>query len=194
MRKSALMYPALFIAAALPSVAYAHVGMAETGGLMHGLAHPFGGLDHVCAMLAVGIWAAQQGGRSVWAVPLTFVGVMALGSSWGMLGSALPFVEPGIALSVSLLGVLIAAAIRLPLWLGSSMVGLFALWHGHAHGAEMPAAASPMAYALGFILATALLHIAGIAFGLSMQRAARERIMHWTGASIALCGAYLAMA
>jgi len=179
----------------LPSFAYAHVGgFAETSGFLHGLLHPASGLDHVCAMLAVGLWAAQMGGRSVWVVPLTFVSVMALGGALPMLGIGLPFVEQGIVLSVLLLGVLIAASIRLPLWLSSGMVGLFALWHGHAHGTEMPELASGIGYALGFMLATALLHAAGIAFGLGVQRLARERIVHFSGASIALCGVYLAVA
>lgn len=175
----------------LPSLAYAHVGLSGADGFVHGLAHPASGLDHVCAMLAVGLWAAQMGGRSIWAVPLTFVGVMALGGALPMLGISLPFVEQGIVLSVLLLGILIAASIRLPLWLSSGMVGLFALWHGHAHGAEMPALASGIEYALGFMLATALLHAVGIAFGLGMQRRARERAIHAAGASIALCGIYL---
>ncbi|OGT10480.1 MAG: urease accessory protein [Gallionellales bacterium RIFCSPLOWO2_12_FULL_59_22] len=179
----------------LPSFAYAHVGgFAETGGFLHGLAHPTSGLDHVCAMLAVGLWAAQMGGRSVWAVPLTFVGVMALGGALPVLGIGMPFVETGIVLSVLLLGVLVAAAVRLPLWLSSGMAGLFALWHGHAHGAEMPELASGAGYALGFMLATALLHVIGIAFGLGMQRLARERAIHAAGAGIALCGVYLAVA
>jgi len=203
MSKPAWMYSVSFIAAALllPTFACAHTGVGETGGFLHGLAHPVSGLDHLCAMLAVGLWAAQMGGRPVWAVPLTFVGVMALGGVLGTLGISLPFVEPGIVLSVLLLGVLIAAAIRLPFWLSGSMVGLFALWHGHAHGAEMPAAASGMAYALGFMLATASLHIIGIGFGLGMQRLpvlsrverTRERIVRLTGAGIALCGVYLAV-
>jgi len=174
--------------ALLPSLAYAHVGVGETSGFVHGLTHPASGLDHVCAMLAVGLWAAQTGGRSVWAVPLTFVSVMALGGVLPMLGIGLPFVEQGIALSVLLLGVLIAAVVRLPLWLGSAMVGLFALWHGHAHGAEMPELASGAEYAFGFVLMT---HVIGIAFGLRMQRLARERVIHAVGASIALCGIYL---
>ena len=178
----------------LPSFAYAHVGVGEASGFMHGLTHPTSGLDHLCAMLAVGLWAAQMGGRSVWAVPLTFVGVMALGGALPMLGIGLPFVEPGIVLSVLLLGALIAAAVRLPLLSSSSMVGLFALWHGHAHGAEMPELASGIGYALGFMLATALLHAIGIAFGLGMQRLARERAIHAAGAGIALCGVYLAVA
>ena len=175
----------------LPTFAHAHVGLGEAGGFLHGLTHPASGLDHVLAMLAVGLWAAQTGGRSIWAVPSTFVGVMALGGALPVLGISLPFVEQGIVLSVLLLGVLIAASVRLPLWLGSGMVGLFALWHGHAHGAEMPALASGIGYALGFMLATALLHVIGIAFGLGMQRWAREHVIRAAGASIALCGMYL---
>lgn len=177
--------------ALLPSLAYAHVGIGEASGFLHGLTHPTSGLDHLCAMLAVGLWAAQMGGRSIWAVPLTFVSVMALGGALPLLGISLPFVEQGIVLSVLLLGVLIAAAIRLPLWLSGGMVGLFALWHGHAHGAEMPAASSGIGYALGFLLATALLHAIGIAFGLGMQWLTRERIIRAAGAGIALCGVYL---
>jgi urease accessory protein len=184
----------LFVAAGalLPPFAYAHIGVGEAGGFMRGLAHPASGLDHVCAMLAVGLWAAQMGGRAVWIVPLTFVGVMVLGGVLPMLGISLPFVEQGIVLSVLLLGVLIAAAVRLPLWLSSSIVALFALWHGHAHGAEMPESASAIRYMLGFVLATASLHVAGIAFGLAMQRLARERVARLAGMSIALCGVYLA--
>jgi urease accessory protein len=177
----------------IPAVAQAHVGVGEASGFMHGFAHPLGGLDHLCTMLAVGLWAAQMGGRSVWFVPLTFISVMALGGVLPLLGIALPFVEQGIVLSVLLLGVLITAAIRLPLWLGSSMVALFALWHGHAHGAEMPENASGVGYALGFMLATASLHVAGIGFGLGMQRLAHIQLIRAVGASIALCGVYLAM-
>jgi len=196
MGQSTLMRLRLSVAALmfLPSFAYAHVGVGDASGFMYGLTHPTGGLDHVCAMLAVGLWAAQMGGRLVWAVPLTFVGVMALGGALPMLGISLPFVEPGIVLSVLLLGVLIAASVRLPLLLSSSMVGLFALWHGHAHGAEMPELASGIGYALGFMLTTALLHAIGIVSGLGLQRWARERAIHAAGAGIALCGAYLAVA
>jgi len=185
--------------ALLPSLAYTHVGIGETGGFLHGLTHPVSGLDHICALLAVGLWAAQTGGRSMWAVPLTFVSVMALGGILPLLGIGLPFAEQGIALSVLLLGVLIAASVCLPLWLSGSMVGLFALWHGHAHGTEMPALASGIEYVLGFMLATVLLHVVGIAFGVGMQRlpvlslaeGARERAIRAAGASIALCGMYL---
>lgn len=200
MNKSVLLRSAAAIATGvlLPSLAYAHTG-DHSGGFIHGLAHPASGLDHLCAMLAVGLWAAQTGGRSLWAVPLTFAGVMALGGALPALGIGLPFVEQGILLSVLLLGVLVAASARLPLWLASSMAGLFALWHGYAHGAETPAWASGMSYAAGFVLATLLLHAAGIAFVLGMhrqgawQRACRQ-FVRLAGSVIALCGVYLAVA
>ncbi|MFZ2302718.1 MAG: HupE/UreJ family protein [Gallionella sp.] len=193
MSQPTLMRLSVIAGLLLPSFAYAHVGdISGASGFLHGITHPTGGLDHICAMLAVGIWAAQTGGRSLWIVPLTFVGVMVLGGALPMLGISLPFVEQGIVLSVLLLGVLIAASVRLPLWLSSSMAGMFALWHGHAHGAEMPELASGFGYVLGFMLATVLLHAAGIAFGLGMQRLSRERLVHAAGAGIALCGMYLA--
>lgn len=197
MSQSTLMRLFVMAGSLLPSFAYAHtgvghVGIGGAGSLMHGFMHPAGGLDHICAMLAVGLWAVQMGGRSLWVVPLTFVGVMALGGALPMSGISLPFVEQGIVLSVLLLGVLIAASVRLPLWLSGGMVGTFALWHGHAHGAEMPELASGIGYALGFMLATALLHVAGIAFGLGMQSLSRERLTQAAGAGIALCGVYLA--
>lgn len=174
----------------LPSFAYAHVGVGEASGFLHGLAHPLGGLDHVCAMLAVGLWAAQMGGRSLLALPLTFVGAMALGGALPMLGVGLPFVGQGILLSVLLTGILIAAQVRLSLILSASLVGLFALWHGYAHGAEMPPSASGIGYAMGFMVATATLHLSAIAFGLGMRQ--RERVIRFAGAGIAFCGVYLA--
>lgn len=177
----------------LPSFAYAHTGLGSSG-FLHGLSHPFSGLDHVCAMLAVGVWATQLGGRAIWAVPLTFVGVMALGGALPGLGLALPFVEQGVVLSVLLLGVLIAGAVRLPLWLGSALVGLFALCHGQAHGVEMPSFASGMTYAAGFVLATAGLHLLGIVFAASMRGLVQERIVRAAGTGIALLGVWLAVA
>jgi urease accessory protein len=194
MSQSTLLRLAVAALMLLPSFAYAHVGAGEADGFLHGFMHPANGLDHICTMLAIGLWAAQMGGRSLWAVPLTFVAVMALGGALPMLGIGLPFVGQGIVLSVLLLGVLIAASVRLPLLPSGSMVGLFALWHGRAHGTEMPELASGIEYALGFMLATALLHAIGIAFGLGMQRLARERVIHAAGAGIALCGVYLAVA
>jgi len=194
MNDPSLLRSVLFVIAGalLPSCAFAHSG--EAGGFLSGLAHPASGTDHVCAMLAVGLWAAQLGGRNVWAVPLTFVSVMAAGSALPMLGIGLPFVEQGIVLSVLLLGVLVAASVRLPLWLGSAIVGLFALWHGHAHGTEMPASAAGLFYGLGFMLTTALLHVAGVISGLKMQHLASEFTTRIAGIGIMLYGAYLAAA
>ena len=196
MSRSVLLRSILFVMAGalLPSFAYAHSGAGEPGGFMHGFMHPVSGPDHVCAMLAVGLWAAQTGGRSVWAVPLTFVSVMALGGTLPMLAIGLPYVELGIALSVLLLGLFIAATVRLPLWVSGSIVGLFALWHGQAHGAEMPALTDGLFYGVGFVLTTAMLHLAGVAAGQGMQRLARERVVRFAGVNIALCGMYLAVA
>ncbi len=150
----------------LPSLAQAHPGIpGHTHGFDNGLFHPLTGLDHICAMIAVGLWAAQRGGRALWLVPLTFVSVMAFGGALGMSGIALPFVETGIVASVLILGVLIAAAVRLPLMASAAMVGLFALFHGFAHGAEMPDTASGLVYGIGFIAATAILHLCGIGLG-----------------------------
>ena len=132
-----------------PSLANAHTGIGNTAGLLHGFGHPLGGLDHILAMVAVGIWAAQIGGKAIWAVPTTFVSVMVVGGILGITGVAVPFVEQGIVMSVLILGVLIAAAACLPLASSAAIVGLFALFHGHAHGAEIPVAVSGFAYGVG---------------------------------------------
>ena len=175
----------------LPTLAHAHTGVGQTSGLWHGFEHPLGGLDHLCAMLAVGLWAAQMGGRSLWAVPLSFVSVMAIGGAVGMAGLSIPFVETGIVASVCILGVLIAAAVRLPLAASVPLVGFFAIFHGHAHGAEMPASTSGFAYAAGFILATALLHGAGILLGIAIQRFTQPVFVRFAGAALVVVGAYL---
>jgi urease accessory protein len=192
------------VAPALLSVGAAAAAHAhDTGtigvraGFAPGFSHPLHGLDHILAMVAVGLWAAQTGGKATWAIPLTFVGVMALGGAWGMAGGALPLPEMGITLSVLLLGVLIAAAARPKLWVGMLLVGLFALFHGHAHGAEMPAAVSSLNYAAGFISATLLLHAAGIATAIAAQKGVeaaatpQAKLLRFAGAAIALCGGYL---
>jgi urease accessory protein len=188
------LLPAILVVL-LPSLAQAHPGMpGHTHGLGNGLAHPFTGLDHICAMIAVGLWASQRGGRAVWLVPLTFVSVMALGGLLGVTGVPVPFVETGILISVLVLGVLIAAAVRLPLAASMTIVGLFALFHGLAHGAEMPATASGFAYGIGFVIATACLHLCGIGLGLSAQRFGSARLVRYAGSAIAACGVYLFLA
>jgi urease accessory protein len=155
---------AALLAALVPSAAFAHAAAGPAHGLAHGFAHPFLGGDHILAMLAVGLWAAQCGGRSVWLLPLTFVTVMVLGGSAAVAGMPLPAVEAGILASVIVLGALVALAVRAPLAVSASLVALFGLFHGHAHGAEMPASVAMAGYGAGFAAATVLLHGTGMAF------------------------------
>jgi urease accessory protein len=164
------------------------VGVGTVNGWGHGMLHPFIGLDHLCAMLAVGLWAKQMGGRAVWSIPLTFVSVMALGGLLGMTAMTLPFIEGGILLSLLVLGFLVAAAIKLPLLVSASIVAIFALFHGYAHGAEMPQNASGLVYALGFMLSTALLHMAGIAMATVLAKTGRPQWSRLIGACIAMLG------
>lgn len=175
----------------LPSFAHAHIGAVGASGWVHGLSHPFSGLDHVCAMIAVGMWAAQMGGRALWRVPLAFVSVMMLGGLLGMAAIPAPFIEAWIGMSLLVLGVLIAAAARLPLSVSIAMVGVFALFHGYAHGAEMPQHIEGLGYAAGFMLATALLHASGMGIALFLKQMGRVKLLRATGAAIASCGGYL---
>lgn len=187
--------PALLAVFFFPSLAQAHPCLpGHPHGFAGGLAHPLMGLDHVCAMIAVGLWAAQRGGRALWAIPLAFVLVMALGGMLGLMGGALPLIETAIATSVLILGILIAAVVRWPLWASVLIVGVFALFHGYAHGAEMPATASGLAYESGFILATAGLHLCGIGLGLTAKRWASIQLIRCAGAAIATCGVYFFIA
>ncbi|UZE97496.1 HupE/UreJ family protein [Alkalimarinus alittae] len=192
MKKVALMLIGLF--ATLPGIAFAHAGGGELTGFMHGFGHPIGGLDHMLAMVAVGLWAAQSGGKASWVVPCTFVGVMVLGGILGFSGVSLPFVEEGILVSILILGVLIASAYKAPLVFSSLIVGLFAIFHGHAHGTEMPVSMSAATYAIGFALATAMLHFAGIGMGMLMKQANVQAVSRLAGGVIALGGVYLAIA
>lgn len=188
----AYLLPLALLAIGFPSLAHAHVGAGGAHGFMHGLAHPLLGLDHVCAMVALGLWAAQMGGRAMWRVPLTFVCVMALGGLLGMAAIPVPFVEGGIAMSLLVLGVLIVAAVRLPLLLSAAIVGVFAAFHGYAHGAEMLPGDSGLEYVAGFVLATAVLHASGIAAALLAKSKNRAQWLRLAGAAIALCGVWLA--
>ena len=177
----------------LPGTALAHPGVGAATGFMHGFSHPISGADHLLAMVAVGLWASQIGGRALWAVPCTFVGVMVLGGVLGATGVAVPFVEEGILVSILILGVLIAGAFKLPLVYSSLIVGLFAIFHGHAHGAEMPASTEAASYAAGFAVATAMLHVAGIGLGMLLQKTNLQLISRVAGGAIALSGVYLAI-
>ena len=178
----------------LPTLAQAHPGIpGHTHGFASGLVHPLTGIDHMCAMVAVGLWAAQRGGRALWIVPSVFVSVMVLGGVLGMAAISIPFVEPGIVASVLVLGVLVAAGVRLPLPLSALLVGVFALFHGYAHGAEMPGSASGLAYGLGFVAATAGLHLSGIGPGLLAQQLGSARLVRYAGGAIVACGVYLCL-
>jgi urease accessory protein len=176
----------------LPTAALAHPG--HGGGFVHGLAHPLGGLDHVLAMVAVGLYAALLGGRALWLVPASFFGMMAAGGALGMAGMALPYTEIAIALSVVALGMAIALRANLPVIGAMALAGAFAIFHGHAHGAEMPADAAGLSYAAGFLLATALLHSVGIAVGLATDRFAHSRVAQAAGGAITLAGLALLVA
>jgi urease accessory protein len=154
----------LVLAVAAPG-ALAHTHGAAGAGFGAGFTHPFLGLDHLAAMVAVGVWAAQSGWRPVWSVPLAFMTVMALGALLAFAGVALPGVEAGIAASLLVLGLLVAAAVRLPLVTGAIIAGVFAVFHGHAHGTEIPQALAPWLYVSGFLLATGQLHATGNAAG-----------------------------
>lgn len=167
-----------------PALAFAHPGHGESG-LMAGLAHPVFGLDHLLAMFAVGLWAAQQSGAARWLLPLTFVGSMLVGGLLGFAGVEIPLMETGIAGSVLAFGLLVAVAARLPMLLSVGLTAVFALTHGVAHGLELPDLASPLGYAAGFIVATAALHAIGFALVRFLPRAAVPLVRIAGGASAA---------
>ena len=170
---------------------FAHPLIGSQSGFSNGFFHPLSGLDHILAMLAVGIWAAQMGGKAKWIIPITFVGIMSVGGMLGMNNISLPFAEIGILVSVIVLGVLILAGVRLPMLVSTVLVGVFALCHGHTHGTELPAAASGVMYAAGFALTTIVLHLSGIGFGTAVNKIANEKIVKFSGALIALMGLIL---
>ena len=169
------------------SIANAHPG--HDGGLAAGLAHPLIGLDHVLAMVAAGVWAYQLGGRARWLVPASFVALMAVAGGAGMAGIALPAAEIGIAVSLLVFGLLIAFSVRMTPAVGAGIVAVFAIFHGHAHGAEMPLLGSPWQYGIGFVLATAALLGLGLALGRGMHE--RALWLRAAGTVVAASGAWL---
>lgn len=170
-------------------VARAHTGHAVGGGFPTGFTHPLFGLDHLVAMLAVGIWGATLSRRAMWALPVVFPLVMVAGALLGIAGVPVPAVETGIAASALVLGLLVALALRPPLWIAAVVVGVFALFHGHAHGTELPAGLSAVAYGLGFVVATALLHGAGIAIGQVARLPQGALLVRCAGGAVACLGA-----
>jgi len=172
-----------------PALAFAHPGH-DHAGVMSGLAHPLFGLDHLLAMLAVGLWATQQQGAARWALPLTFVATMLFGGLLGFAGIEMPLMETGIAGSVLALGLLVALAAPPPVAIAVGLTALFAASHGVAHGLELPALSSPWGYAAGFVAATAALHAAGYAVARSLPQAAAP-LVRIAGVASALTGAWL---
>jgi urease accessory protein len=168
--------------------ALAHEGGGIAGGFYSGLVHPILGWDHVAAMVAVGLWGAFLGSPAIWILPIVFPMVMAIGGALGVAGVPLPAVETGIATSAVILGLMVALAARPPLWLAALIVAVFAIFHGYAHGTELPEAANPLAYSLGFVVATGLLHLSGIAFGLLGHWPAGRLAVRTGGGLIALAG------
>ena len=178
---------ALLLAIA-PAVAFAHEESGQAAGFLAGLAHPVSGLDHVPAMIAVGLWGAVLGAPAIWVLPVAFPMVMALGGLMGLLGIPVPGVEVGIAVSAIVLGALVFGEARPPLWVGVVIVAFFAIFHGHAHGRELPAGTSALLYSLGFVVATGLLHLGGIVLGMAVRWPQGVRVVRGCGVVISAIG------
>jgi urease accessory protein len=172
----------------IASPAFAHTGGGLAGGFAGGFAHPFFGLDHVAAMVAVGLWGAFLGMPAMLLLPVVFPLVMAAGGVLGILGVPLPGIEIGIAVSAVVLGLMVALAAKPNLWVAALIVGVFAIFHGHAHGAELPDGADAVAYSIGFVIATGLLHLAGIGFGLLAAYPSGRIAVRAAGSLIAIAG------
>lgn len=182
----AMLIATLILTSAVPALAHDQAGQAQ--GFLTGLRHPVSGLDHVFAMIAVGLWGAQLGAPALWLLPVTFPMVMAGGGFLGLVGIPLPGVEVGIALSALLMGVLVAGAAKPPLAVAAAVVGFFAIFHGHAHGTELPEGQSGLAYSIGFVVATGALHAAGILLGAAHRWRAGRVALQLAGVVIALGG------
>jgi urease accessory protein len=180
--------PAMALVLACPAVALAHAPGGEAFGFVNGLRHPISGLDHVLAMIAVGLWGAQLGPPAVWLLPVTFPMVMAFGGTLGLMGVVVPGIEVGIAVSAIALGVAVCLEARPSLWVAALLVGFFAIFHGNAHGTELPPGANAVLYSVGFVVATGLLHATGIALGLVHRWPAGRTALRAAGACVALAG------
>ncbi|WP_296709106.1 HupE/UreJ family protein [Rhodoblastus sp.] len=171
-----------------PCLALAHSGAGVVGGFVGGFKHPILGLDHLVAMVAVGLWGAFLGMPAIWLLPVVFPLVMAIGGAFGIAGAPLPSVETVIAISAIVLGLCVAFAFRPPLWIAACIVGVFAFFHGHAHGTELPSTANPLSFALGFVIATGLLHLCGVGLGLLTRYQIGNYVVRAGGAAIAAVG------
>jgi len=183
-------WPWLLLAVLFLRVAHleAHVQQGQAAGFLTGLRHPVSGLDHVLAMIAVGLWGAQLGAPAVWVLPVTFPMVMAFGGFLGLVGIPVPGVEVGIAASAILLGLVVAREARPPLVVAAVLVGFFAIFHGHAHGTELPAGQSGLMYSIGFVVATGCLHGVGIAIGVVHRWPLGRVAMRLAGAAVTVAG------
>lgn len=188
--RPALRQAALIALALAPAVALAHEETGQAAGFLAGLAHPVSGMDHVLAMIAVGLWGAVLGPPAIWVLPVAFPMVMALGGLMGLLGIPVPGVEIGIAISAIVLGAMVLAEVRPPIWLAALIVAFFAVFHGHAHGRELPEGTSALLYSLGFVVATGLLHAVGILLGVAHRWPAGRKALRVAGAGVALAGLF----
>ena len=171
-------------------IACAHVEGGQAAGFITGLQHPWSGLDHILAMIAVGLWGAQLGSPAIWLLPIAFPMMMAMGAMMGLIGIPVPGVEIGIALSAIVLGAMILGEVRPKLALAIAMVGIFAIFHGHAHGTELPEGQSGLLYSMGFVIATGCLHGLGVALGLANHRPAGRLALRGAGTFIAVMGIF----
>jgi len=183
-----LAFLSLLVLLLLPVTLHAHSERGMVGGFQSGFFHPLTGLDHIAAMVAVGIWGAYLGAPAMWLLPVIFPVVMAFGGALGILKVPLPGVETCIALSGVALGLMVVFAARPPLWVAAVLVGFFAIFHGHSHGTELPNSANAMTYAIGFVIATGLLHLSGIALGLLVKWPWGRILVRTTGGAIAVVG------
>ncbi|GLP96048.1 HupE/UreJ family protein [Paraferrimonas sedimenticola] len=176
------------LALAFTTPALAHEVVDAGGGFINGFIHPLVGFDHIVAMVAVGLWGAFLRQPAIWLLPVVFPLMMAFGGALGVIGIDIPAVEAGIALSGLVLGLMVVFAARLPLWAATALVAVFAIFHGHAHGTELPAATSPLTYSAGFVLSTGMLHLAGVGFGLLADHPKGQIAVRVCGAVIAATG------
>ena len=182
------MAAATLLAVVWSAPVHAHVQTGEASGFLTGLRHPVSGLDHAVAMIAVGLWGAQLGAPALWLLPVTFPMVMALGGVIGLLGVPLPGIEVGIAASAVLLGLVVMFALRPPLAVAVALVAVFAIFHGHAHGTELPPGQSALLYSMGFVVATGCLHSVGIAIGVIQRWRWGQTLLRAAGAAVTLAG------
>ena len=182
------LFTLLLMLAAVP--VFAHEQSGQAAGFLTGLKHPVSGLDHVLAMISVGLWGAQLGSPAVWLLPVVFPMVMAFGGFLGLMGVPVPGTEVGIALSAILLGIMVAMEAKPPLWVAAALVGFFGIFHGYAHGTELPAGENALLYSVGFVIATGCLHGVGIGIGVIHRWNAGRVALRVAGAVVALAGVY----